>query len=840
MKISNKKTVLGALLLALIFSFTGCKDASPADVADLTQKDALAKLVVNVNGAARTLAPDAADLKYRLVLTTDSDSTVKREADVTGSTITQELEPGRWTVGVLAWTGENLHIGWQESSVTLAAGETKDVTLVVEPLTDEGAPATFKWNFVLPEEEGLETWIYTQTLTPSDSNSSIPNPLTLEKKSGSEEESGTLELPAGRYILDVEVRSDRVINGSALKAVRKEVVYLYPRLTTEAAWTFTAADFGAEVYFSGNAAVYYQTGASGYTPTLVELKLATSEDEPVKVKSAPITLNRGEDAEDESDDFYEWELSEASNAIANNLSSAQFRFKATASGDRVLYSPWHSVSVGVTGKTGIDLIANVYKINAPELLTGGSIKFNPEGASGDLVRLTVEPTAGYGLDQSGLGLINENNTTVANATNFTRVEGVTGIQYDFVMPGQDVTPTVSFFRLQGTVYLGGDNTAGYKPIKIEAFEVGEDYESLKIGETTAIAAETENYRWRIALNSYVYANSANRYVIFRITLQAGSVSYPFTEQAYISDLYGESNKQLYVPINQVSNVSVKTSTDSSIELEWDQAAWAVGGYKVERSNDNVTYAQVGAVIPLDNTKTKASYTNPGLQSAYTYYYRVVGLLAGGVEGNPSTLVSARTRYQTPTYVNAGFNGGYPSLRSYVSWNAVTSGQNGNPVYYYVYRDDEKIASIWDNNSYYTYTDNSGDLDFGKTYRYTVVAWGYDGGDSAQSAPAVITTPDITYISADSDYTSSISSGESKYYRVNDAQSWYRGLFSLNYTNADIYVEVYTASGSYITGNTYYAGRTNASVSFYSNNEPLIIIVRGNGGSGSYSFNVQQW
>jgi hypothetical protein len=338
MKISNK--VLGALLLALVFSFAACKDGSPAADEPILQNSTLAKVVVNVDGVARTLAPSATGLKYNLVIS-DYSSVVYSEDDITGSSITKELEQGTYNITVWALKADDSFVGKAEkTSIQLKAGETQKVSLTIQPLTGQEAGAgTFTWNFVVPTDEDLGAEINTKRLNPQSPNSANNYAVPLEKDSGS------LELPAGRYFLDVVATSNRSINSNTLKAVYQEVVYIYPGFTTNAPYTFTEADFGAKVYFSGTATLYNsQDIADGYTPTQVQLKLANDT-----VKSANITR-------DLSNNSYVWAIVDvASDEIANYLNYAEFCFKATATGKSDIFSSWQTESVETTGKTGINL-----------------------------------------------------------------------------------------------------------------------------------------------------------------------------------------------------------------------------------------------------------------------------------------------------------------------------------------------------------------------------------------------------------------------------------------------------------------------------------------------------
>ncbi|MDR0644394.1 MAG: hypothetical protein LBG05_05690 [Treponema sp.] len=822
------KTILGAFFIALIFSFVGCADGSSSGgAADAAAKKAeAAKIVVNIDGTARTLGPSAADLSYRLVVT---NGYTKLEEDVTGSTITKELDAGSWTVGVWAYTGDDLGVGWVSKSVTLVEGETKNISLVVLPLTDEEAAGTFSWELTLPDgTESEYTWA-SGTLTPSypnSANESIDLGNFSEYNESWTNISGSLELPAGKYSLEAIAYSNREINDANLKAVRKEIVYIYPHLTTEGVLAFTAADFSAEVYFRGTASLNYNyepDADDSYTPTEVELQLADGT-----VKIASITLQTNWPGEEE----YAWELDTPSNAISTYLTSAQFRFKATA-GTKSIYSPWQSFSLSdITGNTNVDLSASVYKINVPAH-TGGTVTVNPEAAGGGLARLTVTPAANYGFDATSV--------TLPSAT---IVDGTDGLQYDFTMPYSDIDVIVNFFQLTGTVVLSGDNTTSlYKPVKVEAFEEAAGYEWKVIAETTTFGAANDDYPWTIEPAKYVYTNngsttSGQKNVIFRVTLESGdkSISYAYSVKNAISNLYGTGTATVIIPINTLSNVYTTTQSDTSIQLFWDHAAWAVGGYNVYRSTSEYgAYSKVNDTpIPLNTTSEQATYEDVGLITAYGYYYYVKGILSGGTEGEESRVgYLAKTKYQTPTNVTATFQ--QNSARNYVSWSAVPYGQNSYTRYYDVYRNGEYID--YTTSTYYY--DNS-DVQFNTIYTYTVIARGTDGDNSAESAPSgSVFTPNITDIPLNAYTQQYISAGEYQYFRVNDAQNYSYRYFNLSWTDADIYVQGGSYSSFPYNSNSYSSGYSGSfSIKGYYDIGPLIIVVYGNGSSGNYAFSVQ--
>jgi len=86
----------------------------------------------------------------------------------------------------------------------------------------------------------------------------------------------------------------------------------------------------------------------------------------------------------------------------------------------------------------------------------------------------------------------------------------------------------------------------------------------------------------------------------------------------------------------VTGLAVTGATSSSISLRWDDAA-GEAGYVVERSVDGVTWTQL-VLLHADTT----TYTNTGLASGQTFFYRVTGFSNGIVLGDRGSAVSGRT------------------------------------------------------------------------------------------------------------------------------------------------------------------------------------------------------
>jgi hypothetical protein len=86
----------------------------------------------------------------------------------------------------------------------------------------------------------------------------------------------------------------------------------------------------------------------------------------------------------------------------------------------------------------------------------------------------------------------------------------------------------------------------------------------------------------------------------------------------------------------VTGLAVTNTTATSVSLAWNDVA-GEAGYSVERSLDGVNWTTVTFLFPGTTT-----YTNTGLQSAKTYFFRVTGFAYGPVMGDRSDPVTATT------------------------------------------------------------------------------------------------------------------------------------------------------------------------------------------------------
>jgi len=170
------------------------------------------------------------------------------------------------------------------------------------------------------------------------------------------------------------------------------------------------------------------------------------------------------------------------------------------------------------------------------------------------------------------------------------------------------------------------------------------------------------------------------------------------------------------------NVTVTAASATSVIVNWSAVAGATG-YRVYRST-----TASGAYSPVANT-TSTSFTNSGLTSGTTYYYKVTAYTNAG-EGTQSAYVSVTTVPSVPTNVTASTSSG----NVVVSWAQVT-GATG----YYVYRGataSGAYSRVTDVTSA-SYTD--AEVSPGTSYYYKVSAY-TSGGESSQSSYISVTAP----------------------------------------------------------------------------------------------------
>ncbi|MDR0628978.1 MAG: fibronectin type III domain-containing protein [Treponema sp.] len=161
-------------------------------------------------------------------------------------------------------------------------------------------------------------------------------------------------------------------------------------------------------------------------------------------------------------------------------------------------------------------------------------------------------------------------------------------------------------------------------------------------------------------------------------------TYYYTIVAY--NEYGESSKSTAASATTLAGTpsapSIHASAGSSdqITVSWNQVYGATN-YKIYRSQANIYYTLIDTV-----SASSASYTDTGLSSNTTYYYKVSAVNSAGTEGSQSSYAYATTWSSSgssgsvlpaPTGVWAY---GISSDEVYVSWNPV-SGATSYIIYW---------------------------------------------------------------------------------------------------------------------------------------------------------------
>jgi hypothetical protein len=784
------------------------------------------------------MADDVAGLNYRLVLQS-SDKIIEEDIADFSQPVERSVDTGSWTVGVFAYTGDN-KTAWGSTGTTpiqVLEGETKAVPITLLPVTDQDAAGIFDYDIDFPAPTpDFDYDSATLKLTPvSSSTNSAPSGEISINLLDPDKDVALLELPAGRYTLDITLTSMRQIYSQALKVTWKETVYLYPGLTTQAHKAFTEAQFAADVYLKGTAKVYNhtETNANGdylvnYIPTEVQIKLyddPSGDPDDTNIQEAPITQN------EETGD-YEWDLLVSLEKInsAGNANQVNLRFVIADKTDatKTLTGALETVSLSnFQGKTNVSLSTNVYSIvkgtnayfSAGTGIKGLSgIAHDKHAIASTDVKLRIVPRANYGVIGSQISITNGYNQTVApdGTVSFT------------MQPSGNATVNAGFFHLAGTAEIYGTNTDNYVVKKVEAWGDVENEETGTytwelIGSTTNIAA---NHTWTITgFGDHVYTGASGS-IRFKVYMEAtGKTPLDYTTTVYVGDLTGTDTATLHPTLYTVSNFHQTGATLNSVTLSWDAAPWATGGFNVYRYDSG--WVKITST-PL--TAATTSYiNNTGLTAGTSYSYYIVGLYGTPPVEGQSASVSASTQLAAPLSVNAETNptSDYP-FQTYITWSSVT-GAN----YYEVYRNGTSVGSNTSDTYYY---DSYAYKTPGEVYTYKVVAKSWSGDydiTSADSAPDTVSFPAPS--TNQSGYISS--SATFNYHRFTASDSGYYNLsFSTGYS-FDAYAYVYVNGSQY---SSFYLNGGMVGLNANAGDE-MIVAVRANNFSstGSYYINIDQ-
>jgi fibronectin type 3 domain-containing protein len=210
---------------------------------------------------------------------------------------------------------------------------------------------------------------------------------------------------------------------------------------------------------------------------------------------------------------------------------------------------------------------------------------------------------------------------------------------------------------------------------------------------------------------------------------------------------GESTQSGYVlgttTLSAPTGLSVSAQTVSSLTVNWSPVSGA-SSYKIYRS------AAFDGTYSLIGNSAAASYTDTGLSSGTSYYYKV-SAVDNGVESAHSVSVSGTTRLPVPTGLSVSSATGNSIA---VQWSSVPGASS-----YKIYRSARADSTSYPYNQIGTsttasYTDTG--LSASTTYYYKVAAVSGVGESDKSGYVSALTAPSIpTSVSATTASSSSI-------------------------------------------------------------------------------------
>ncbi|MDR1326474.1 MAG: fibronectin type III domain-containing protein [Treponema sp.] len=247
-----------------------------------------------------------------------------------------------------------------------------------------------------------------------------------------------------------------------------------------------------------------------------------------------------------------------------------------------------------------------------------------------------------------------------------------------------------------------------------------------------------------------------------------------------------------------AEVSATEDSSSSITLSWGAVSGAYSYYIYRSASEQETYDQV---TPTYTT----SYTDTGLSSGTTYYYKVRACSSSSEYGDESSPVSATTLVAIPASPSSVSASAGSSSAITVTWGSVTGATEYN-----IYRDSSSSGTytlVVGTSASTSYADNG--LAASTTYYYKVAATNSagEGQRSSYTSATTLFGGAPTGLSATAVSSGSITlswntmNGASRYYIYRSASE--QGTYTqVAYTATDSGITSYSDTGL-SSGTTYY-------------------------------------
>ncbi len=203
----------------------------------------------------------------------------------------------------------------------------------------------------------------------------------------------------------------------------------------------------------------------------------------------------------------------------------------------------------------------------------------------------------------------------------------------------------------------------------------------------------------------------------------------------------------YGPPDAPTSLTATPLPGAQIELNWvapvNNNGDAVNSYQIERSLDNLTWSV------LTNTgTTSVTYTDTGLLTPQTYYYRVSA--TSGYGTGPASNMASAIASDVPDQVTGLSGTPLPNAEIKIDWT--TPANNGYVITGYVIERSINAGQTWTvlvadtQSTAVTYTDTA--LTIGNTYNYRVAAINAVGTGTVSSDVAIVAgdVPDTPTIS----------------------------------------------------------------------------------------------